>query len=273
MRRYGWTGRDGRRRWIRRGGSGVTRSNGNVGLALSPDGRRLAIGLNTDAGDDIWIKVLPDGPLSRLTFDSTAEERPRWTPDGRSVTYVVEQANALRQRQADGTGREETLLSHERLLLDGAWTADGKQLLIRTGGNAGSTRIRNILTFRPGADSTPVELLASAQADEYAPTLSPDGRWLAYVSDETGRDEVYLRPFPDVDDGKWQVSTNGAQAPLWAHSGREFFYVDAQRNMMAVADAGGGPLAAGRAGQALHPRPGDQPLRARVLHPVRSLAG
>jgi len=219
----------------------LTVSNGNAGLSLSPDGRRLAIGLNTDSGDDIWIKVLPDGPLSRLTFDSTAEERPRWTSDGRSVTYVVEDLNALRQRPADGTGREETLVTTATLLLEGSWAPGGTQLLLRTGGNAGSVRVRNILTYRPGTDSVPIELLASAQADEFAPTLSPDGHWLAYVSDETGRDEVYIRPFPNVDDGKWQVSAGGAQAPLWAHSGRELFYVDAERNMMMVKVPPAGP--------------------------------
>jgi len=215
-----------------------TVTSGDVGLALSPDGRRLAIGLYTDAGDDIWIKALPDGPLSRLTFDSTAEVRPRWTPDGRSVTYVVGQTRSLRQRPADGTGEEKTLVSVGAALREGAWAPDGKQLLLRTGVSAGT---RNILTYRPGTDSAPVELLASAHADEAALALSPDGRWLAYVSDETGRDEVYLRPFPNVDEGKWQVSTNGAQAPLWAHGGRELFYVDAQRNMMAVTVPAAGP--------------------------------
>jgi len=217
-------------------------SNGNVGWALSPDGRRLAIGLNTNSGDDIWIKELPAGPLSRLTFDSASEERPRWTPDGKSITYMVDGSNSLRQRAADGTGQAEVLVSTTGQLLDGSWSRDGKWLLLRVGGNGGATvRLRNILAYQPGVDSVPHELLASSQADESAPTLSPDGRWLAYVSDETGRDEVYIRPFPNVDDGKWQVSSNGAQAPLWAHSGRELFYVDADRNMMMAPVPAAGP--------------------------------
>ena len=207
-------------------------SNNNAGWALSPDGRRLAIGLFTSSGDDIWIKALPMGPLSRLTFDSTFEERPRWSPDGKFVTYIVDGAFALRQRPADGTGREETLLTTKAPLLEGFWSWDGQWLVVRTGGGAGGVGQRNIIALRPGVDSAPTELLATSGFDESAPALSPDGKWLAYASDETGRTEVYIRPFPNVDDGKWQVSSNGGQAPLWAHSGRELFYVDAERNMM-----------------------------------------
>jgi eukaryotic-like serine/threonine-protein kinase len=207
-------------------------SSNNVGWSLSPDGKRLAIGLFTNSGDDIWIKELPTGPLSRLTFDSTSEERPRWTPDGKSVTYVVDGTNSLRQRPADGTGKEETLLRTAATLLEGRWSRDGAWIVARTGGGAGAVGARNVIALRPGVDSAPRELLASPRWDESAPALSPDGRWLAYASDETGRTEVYIRPFPNVDDGKWQVSANGGQAPLWAHSGRELFYVDSARNMM-----------------------------------------
>jgi Tol biopolymer transport system component/tRNA A-37 threonylcarbamoyl transferase component Bud32 len=213
--------------------------NNNVGLALSPDGKRLAIGLSTDGNEDIWIKALPNGPLSRLTFDSTFEVRPQWTPDGRSVTYVSSRdGNTLQQRRADGTGGAETLLKMDQLL-DGRWTADGKWLVVRAGGNGGG--FRNIFAIQPGVDSAPQEFLGSAQADESAPAVSPNGRWLAYISDETGRDEIYIRPFPNVDDGKWQASVNGGQAPLWSHSGRELFYVDGSRNMIAVPVPAQGP--------------------------------
>jgi len=218
-----------------------SQANDNIGWSLSPDGRKLAIGLSTNSGDDIWIKELPRGPLSRLTFDSTPDQRPRWTPDGKSVTYIADGLTSLRQRPADGTGKAQVLIEIPNLvLLEGAWSADGKWLLLRVGGN-GPTKLRNILAFQPGVDSAPQELLASSQADESAPALSPDGRWLAYASDETGQTEVYIRPFPDVDGGKWQVSTSGGQAPLWAHGGRELFYVDAARNMMAVAVPAAGP--------------------------------
>jgi eukaryotic-like serine/threonine-protein kinase len=209
-----------------------SQSGGNVGWALSPDGTRLAVGINSDAGDDIWIKQLPAGPLSRLTFDSGPEARPRWTPDGRSVTYTVLADSSVRERPADGTGTETTrLVMRGHQINEGFWSRDGQWLVARTG-NDGSQR--DIIGLRPGVDSAPIPLAANPRYHESAAALSPDGKWLAYESNETGTEQVYLRPFPNVDGGKWQVSTNGGQAPLWAHSGRELFFVDADRNMVAV---------------------------------------
>jgi serine/threonine-protein kinase len=218
----------------------LTQRAGNVGWALSPDGKRLAIGLNTEAGDDIWIKELPAGPLSRLTRDSTDDSRPRWTPDGRSVMYSV-RLPELRRQRADGTGQTETILkvafagSIDEVLA----SPDGRWLVFRRGGVIGQASGRDIFGIRPGVDSAPVPLVAKPDVDEAAPALSPDGKWLAYESNETGRSEIYVRPFPATDSGKWQVSTNGGQAPLWARSGRELFFVDAERNMV-VAPAQGG---------------------------------
>ena len=215
----------------------LTQSGANVGWALSPDGSRLAIGLNTSSGDDIWIKQLPTGPLSRITLDSVAEHRPRWTPDGQSVTYLINAnpLHVLRQRRADGTGADETRLDMSTTTIpEGYWSRDGKWLVLRTGGAQGQRGARDILGMRPGVDSAPVPLAADPRYDEAAPMLSPDGRWLAYESDETGKTEVYVRPFPNTEGGKWQVSVNGGQAPLWAHSSKELFYVDGARNMVAA---------------------------------------
>ena len=211
----------------------LTQGGGNPGWALSPDGARLAIGLRTSSGDDIWIKQLPTGPLSRLTFDSTDEQRPRWTADGRSVTYT-KRDSTLRQRRADGTGVGETVLVLPGTINEGRWSPDGKWLLARTGGAIGRSGDRDIVGIRPGVDSAPIPLAADPGYDESAPMLSPDGKWLAYQSGETGRTEVYVRPFPNTDGGKWQVSVDGGQAPLWAHTGRELFFVDGARNMVTV---------------------------------------
>ncbi len=218
----------------------LTQMAGNVGWALSPDGKRLAIGLNTESGDDVWIKELPAGPLSRLTRDSTDDSRPRWTPDGRSVMYSRRNTELGRQR-ADGTGSTEIFLrfTDPGTIDEVLASPDGRWLVFRRGGEVGATAGRNIFGIRPGVDSAPVPLVATPDVDEAAPALSPDGKWLAYESNETGSSEIYVRPFPATDSGKWQVSTNGGQAPLWAHSGRELFFVDAERNMVVAPMQGG----------------------------------
>ncbi len=102
--------------------------------------------------------------------------------------------------------------------------------MLRTGGQAGARGARDLVGVRPGADSAPVDLVATT-FDEKAARVSPNGRWLVYESNETGRDEVFVRPFPNTADGKWQVSTTGGTMPLWAHNGRELFYVNGSDEM------------------------------------------
>jgi serine/threonine-protein kinase len=209
---------------------------GNNGWSLSPDGKLLAIGLTTESGEDVWIRELATGRLSRLTFDTAGEFRPRWSPDGRSVTYLSAADFTLRQRRADGSGGEE-VLSRSGRIFEGFWATDGTSLVLRIGGETGAGR-RDIVSARPGADAAR-PLAANPAFDESAAAISPDGKWLAYQSDETGTTQVFVRPFPETEGGKWQASATGGQAPLWAHSGRELFYVDPARNMVVVPVAGG----------------------------------
>ena len=203
------------------------RGNVNSGWSLSPDDTRLALRARTEAGLDIWIKELDDGPLSRLTFHEGEERMPRWAPDGRTVTFLSDRGGDqdVWSRAADGTGEAELLFNHDVFLAQGFLSPDGEWLIMRTGGTGGVAGGRDILALRPGVDSVPLPLLAS-ELDEAAPALSPDGHWLAYDSNETGRWEVFVRPFPEVNAGKWQVSTEGGHGPLWAHSGRELFFVN-----------------------------------------------
>ena len=198
-----------------------------LGMDLSPDGTRLAINIDGGTGADIWIKQLDRGPLSRVTFSEAYDARPRWTPDGNKVTFVSDRGgtNGLYAKRADGTGPTETLVEREHDVWEGFWSPDETWLVIRSRADDGRVGSRDILGIRPGVDSVPVPLVVSG-FDEKAAALSPDGKWLAYQSDETGVSEVYVRPFPDTDAGQWQVSTAGGEAPAWAHNGRELFYVE-----------------------------------------------
>ena len=200
------------------------------GLALSPDGKRLAVAVIGGRDIDIWVKQMDRGPVTRLTFGGS-NERARWTADGRSLLFVSrhEGNEDIRMRRADGTGAEQVMLDHQRALFEIEPTRDSTQWIVRSG----SAQSRDVLLWRRGtSELTPI--LADPGVSESMPALSPDGRWLAYVSNESGRQEVYVRPFPDVNGGKWQVSRNGGGEPLWAHSGRELFYRGAADSMMAV---------------------------------------
>jgi eukaryotic-like serine/threonine-protein kinase len=206
---------------------------GNGGVAVSPDGRRLAISLRASDSDDIWIRDLATGTLMRLTFGGF-NIRPEWSADGRTVFYVATPPEAqatIKARRSDGAGDEEDVLSLDRSVLEIARTGDTSAFLVRLG----SPPSRDILLWRRGAgpDSL-LPLVAAAGFDEIAPALSPDGRWLAYVSNESGRNEVYVRPFPQVSAGRWQLSRTGGAEPNWSHNGRELFYRDPGGDLIAV---------------------------------------
>jgi eukaryotic-like serine/threonine-protein kinase len=210
-------------------------TGGNGGFALSPDGGRLAIRLRTDQGENIWIKQLPAGPPTRLTFATGEDRAPQWAPDGRTVTFLSDRpapgdtARAsgrftVWSRAADGTGTPKLLWQGAGSVEQGLWSPDGPWLILSTEDTTAGGAHRDILAFRPGADSVARPLLADPRFDEWAPAISPDSRWIAYLSDETGTNEVFVRPFPDVDRGKTQISSGGAGAPLWAHHGHELVY-------------------------------------------------
>jgi len=140
-------------------------------------------------------------------------------------------AAALFRKRADGTGPAEFLATHELSLSEGLQSPDGRWLVART-----STSVRgsgDIMALEIGVDTALVPLLAT-RFGEVTPTLSPDGKYLAYASNESGRREIYVRPFPNVDEARWQVSTNGGIEPVWAHSGRELFYFNFNDELVAA---------------------------------------
>jgi eukaryotic-like serine/threonine-protein kinase len=177
---------------------------------------------------DIWIKRLGGGPLSRLTYEGTDNLRPSWSRDGRDVFYISNRSGSLafyRQR-ADGSTPAQKIASDPRGLGEGLESADGQWLVLRTADDA----CCDILAMQHGVDSMPKPVVASTFR-ERSPSLSPDGKWLAYASDETGRFEVFVRPFPDAQSAKWQVSSDGGTSPHWSAQGNELFYLDAANAM------------------------------------------
>jgi hypothetical protein len=211
----------------------------NIGLDLSPDGARLAIGLNTEDGDDVWIKAMDGGSESRLTDRPTAGSLPRWSADGDSVYYVSwreeDGTSDLWVQRADGAGEPELVLAGGRDIQDWDVTPGWDWVVARVGGVRSTYGGRDIIAYHLEGDTLQVPILVG-DYDEHSPRLSPDGRWLAYTSQETGRREVYVRPFPDVESDKEQVSLRGGIDPLWAHSGRELFYQFSAWMMVATID-------------------------------------
>jgi WD40 repeat protein len=213
-------------------------------VALSPDGNRLAVSIVGGGRTDVWIKQLDAGPLTRLTFDGTLNYRPAWRPDGRTVSFTSDRdgPSLLYTLRADGSSKPERVMPGDTAEVDEAqWSADGRWLVYR---NGTADDLRNIFARSTGTDTARITVSAG-RFDEYAPVLSPDARWVAYVSIESGREEIYVRPFPNSSDARWQVSTEGGSAPVWSHSGKELFYITASGRMRSVAVQAGKEFHAG----------------------------
>jgi serine/threonine-protein kinase len=206
--------------------------------ALSPDGKRLAISMNgLDGVGHVWVKPLDGGPKIRLTFDGGNNNRSAWHPGTGSISFtsdgaVVGSPNRLFEKAADGSGSlSQPKLYDPRAIGAHAWSPDGTWLIFRTddqtAGNA------DILGIRPGVD-TVARALVATPAEELSPAVSFDGRWLAYSSNESGRREVYVRPFPETGDARYQISTQGGTNPAWNRNGKELFYLDGEGNLVLV---------------------------------------
>jgi eukaryotic-like serine/threonine-protein kinase len=204
------------------------------GLALSPDGSKLALSVTDSATgrQDLVVVHLPNGPATRLPYQGLLNIRPSWSVDSRKILYIVANPAQLWERDADGSGRAiQVAVPEKRPIFDALWSPDGKWIVYRTDDAVAGNG--DILAARTSGDSAPVPL-AATDADETGPALSPDGRWLAYTSSTTGRFEIYVRPFPDAQNGLTQVSSDGGTEPQWAHDGKSLFYRNGAGEMIAV---------------------------------------
>ncbi len=201
---------------------------------LSPDGRRLAVTIG-DPNVDVWIYDLERKTLNRLTSDPAFDYAPVWTPDGQQVVFTStrdEGPGSLFSKVADGTGQVERLTtSRGGSQLPYSFSPDGLRLLFKEYKEYVTSWDIGVLSMEGERSS---ETLVGTQFTERHAALSPDGRWMAYMSDESGRFEVYVRPFPNVEDGKFTISRDGGQEPLWGPQGRELVYLENDDQTMMV---------------------------------------
>jgi serine/threonine-protein kinase len=206
---------------------------------LSPDGTRLAVSVNLpDQIGGIWIWDLARTTLTRLTSNPAGDQTPVWTPDGRRLVFASnrEGVQNLFGRAADGTGAAERLTESPNLQFPSAVSPDGTRLVFTEQSPKTGT---DVMALRLDDTQRQVFPLVQTPFEERNGIVSPNGRLLAYEANDTGTFEVYVRPFPDVNSGHWQVSTNGGTQPAWAGDGQELFYVASDAALMRVAVTGG----------------------------------
>jgi serine/threonine-protein kinase len=199
---------------------------------LSPDGQRLAVTIRENE-IDIWVYEFSRDALVRMTFNGQ-NEVPVWTPDGSRLTFRSGSPINLFWQAADGSGVAEKLTTSDFVQTPTSWSPDGSTLVYHE--RHPDATLADIWFVSRASESAPRPFVQSPFVEQGG-VFSPDGRFLAYASNESGRFEVYVRPFPDLG-GKWQVSTEGGLQPLWSRSGREIFYRSGDSMMTVPVDIG-----------------------------------
>ena len=230
--------------WVYRNGAEqpvAAPARGYLFPRISPDGRRVAIGI-TEHDTQIWLYDLSRETLTRFTFEGSVGLNAVWTPDGNRIAFqsTKEGIPTIYWQKADGSGGLERLTGGQSATVPMSWSPDG-QLLAFIDVNPSTQRDIWVL---PMGDRKAQPFLRT-RFDESVPRFSPDGHWLAYVSNESGRYEIYVQPYPGPG-GKWLISTEGGTEPNWNPNGRELFYRNGDK-MMAVDIATRPSFAAGKA--------------------------
>jgi Tol biopolymer transport system component/predicted Ser/Thr protein kinase len=213
-------------------------------MLLSPAGDRLAYVLNDPrAGKaDVWIRDLARGASSRFTFDPGTDIQPLWSPDGKTIVFSSDRGGQfdLYTKAAGGGGQEQLLFHSDEMKLAYDWSRDGRYIAFQSRGQKTGWDIWVLPTF---GDRKPISFLQT-QFGETRPVFSPDGKWIAYQSNESGRAEIYVQNFPGPG-GKWQVSTAGGVEPAWRADGKELFFGGLDQKIMAVEIQAGETFEAG----------------------------
>jgi serine/threonine-protein kinase len=193
---------------------------------LSPDGTQVALDVR-EQSLDIWVLDIRRQTMPRLTHSDAADVLPVWTPDGQRLVWTSN--SDLYWQAADGTGTPEPLTKSSNYHRASSFTPDGQHLLLSEGAFIESAQDLVMISLKGDRRLIP---LLQTKSSELNAEVSPNGRWVAYESDESGQFQIYVRPFPDVNQWKWTVSTNGGRQPLWARSGRELFYLAPDGTLM-----------------------------------------
>jgi Tol biopolymer transport system component len=206
---------------------------GNYGSPrLSPDGKRLALTISSTIGtrSDIWIYDIASATLTKLTSDGEVNLRPEWSPDGKRVIYGSNRGGraALWQQNADLSGAAELIQAAPELINGGVVSPDGRALVYWQSTPGIRTRTSDIFYRALVGDTTSKPIAATSAAAETSPRFSPDGKWVAYTSNQDGTWQVYVQPFPPSG-ARYQVTTAGGMAPVWSRNGGPIFYVSNSR--------------------------------------------
>jgi eukaryotic-like serine/threonine-protein kinase len=224
------------------------------GFRLSPDEKRIAFDRNDAGNQDIWVMDTARGVTSRLTFDPASDNNALWSPDGLRILYVDNRSRGydLYGKAATGAGKEEVLIKMGTPRGWGtSWSRDGRVIMY----TMPDAKTRFDLWVAPQfGDRKPFPYLQT-QFNEVDGAFSPDGHWVAYMSDESGRNETYVQAFP-LSGAKFQISTGGGGEPTWRNNGSELFYRSADGNLMAVPVKLGATFEAG-VPKSLFPVPGN----------------
>lgn len=222
--------------WFDRGGKllGAVSERGEFSNpSLSPDEKTLGVQLTggSTRTPDIWLLDLVRGLSTRFTFNAAPDRGPVWSPDGAKIAFASSRSGAwdLYQRASSGAGEDELLSASGDDKFPTDWSPDGGFIVYH---NPSPMTGWDLWVLPLSGDPTPTPFLQT-EFTEVLGTVSPDGRWMAYTSDESGAFEVYVRPFP-ASGGKWQVSIDGGAEPKWRQDGREIFYVAPDNKLMAV---------------------------------------
>jgi serine/threonine protein kinase/Tol biopolymer transport system component len=203
-------------------------------LAISPDDKAVAVEIGTLNQDDIWVQDLQRDTISRFTFRSGGNRGQVWSPDGSHIIYAFQDANTyssdLYRKPTAGTGQEELLLHAGVNALPHDWSRDGKVLVFSQTDQKTAT---DLWLLPMDGTSKPMPYLRTP-FDETGGVFSPDSKWMAYTSNESGQNQVYIQAVPATG-AKWQISTTGGTRPQWRTDGKELFYVAADSKLMSVA--------------------------------------